>query len=82
MNSNPTRDALKRLQKSTKVTLAISRLRAGLHGHAHNHTHIQDVEDLFFQDFGRMNDDQLVDELLNSVSDPLSFPITLSTECH
>jgi hypothetical protein len=71
LNSNPSREALKKLQKSTKRILAVSQLRSGLQ--AHNYLHIEEVEDLFIQYFNGINDDQLIDELLNSVSAPLSL---------
>jgi hypothetical protein len=65
INSNPSREALKNLRRSTKVTLALSRLHAGLQTHDYPDT--QQV-DLLYQNFEGMADDQLIDELLNSVS--------------
>ena len=68
MNSNPSREALKKLQRSTKVVLAVSRLRTGLN--AHSYLDIQEADGLLYRNFERMTDDQLIDELLKSVSVP------------
>jgi len=66
MCSNPSREALKKLRRSTKVVLAVSRLRAGLD--AHSYSDIQEADSLLYRNFEKMTDDQLIEELLNSVS--------------
>jgi hypothetical protein len=49
MNSNPSREALKKLWKSTKVILAVSRLRTGFEAfEAQNYPDIQEAESIFY----------------------------------
>lgn len=81
MNSNPSREALKKLRRTTKVILAVSRLHPSLVLDTHRYSDIQDADGLLYRNFESMTDDQLVEELLNSVS-VLSLCMLTSTDLH
>lgn len=71
MDSNPSREALKKLKRSTKVVLAISRLhtRLDMCSYSDNQAQAyQEADSLLYQSIERMTDDQLIEELLNTVS--------------
>ncbi len=71
LEQNPSRDALAMLKRSTRVVLAVSRLRSGLR--SYGHINLEEAENIFYERFVQMTDDQLTSELVKSVRIPSRF---------